>query len=225
MSDSADLARLYADRFSAEQAARMAMWRALCEGYLQRWVGADAAVLEVAAGHCEFINNIAAGKKVAIDLNPEVTRYAADDVHTHVCSSTDMSAVATGSMDVVFVSNFFEHLSKPDILATLREIHRTLRAGGRILVLQPNIRFCAPDYWMFFDHITPLDDRSLEEALVLTDFAVEHRVVRFLPYTTKSRLPSGERLVRLYLRVPLAWRILGQQSFFVARPSDPRRVT
>jgi hypothetical protein len=54
---------------------------------------------------------------------------------------------------------------------------------------------------------------------VLSGFSVEHRVVRFLPYTTKGRLPSGAALVKLYLRVPLAWRVLGQQSFVVATPA------
>jgi hypothetical protein len=31
-------------------------------------------------------------------------------------------------------------------------------------------------------------------------------------------LPKGAWLVRLYLRIPLAWRLLGQQSFVVAEP-------
>ena len=45
-------------------------------------------------------------------------------------------------------------------------------------------------------------------------------VVRFLPYTTKGRLPTDHRLVRLYLRVPLAWRLLGQQTLYIAeRPA------
>jgi hypothetical protein len=39
---------------------------------------------------------------------------------------------------------------------------------------------------------------------------------RFLPYTTKSALPSWPVLVRLYLRCPpLQW-LLGRQMFIVA---------
>jgi ubiquinone/menaquinone biosynthesis C-methylase UbiE len=199
------------------------MWQVLCAGYFQKWVPPDSTVLEVAAGHCEFINSIRAAHKIALDLNPDVKRYAAPEVRAIVTSSSEMGDVDTGSVDVVFISNFFEHVTKPEILATLREVHRVLRPTGRLLVLQPNIRFCQRDYWMFFDHITPLDDRSLEEALLLTDFEVEHRVVRFLPYSTKSRLPSGTFLIRLYLRIPLAWRLLGQQSFVVARPTVAER--
>jgi len=86
-------------------------------------------------------------------------------------------------------------------------------------VLQPNVRYCARDYWQFFDHITPVDDRALAEAFAATGFDVVKTIPRFLPYTTKSRLPTSPALVRLYLKLPLAWRFLGAQSFMVATPS------
>ena len=76
---------------------------------------------------------------------------------------------------------------------------------------------------MFFDHITPVDDRALAEAFAATGFDVELNIPRFLPYTTKSRLPSAPGLVRLYLKVPLAWRVLGAQAFMVGRPAGRGR--
>jgi hypothetical protein len=91
-----------------------------------------------------------------------------------------------------------------------------LKPGGRLLILQPNVRYCAKNYWQFFDHITPVDDRALCEALVVTGFTVQTCVPRFLPYTTKSKLPARTALVRLYLRVRPAWRIFGAQAFIVA---------
>jgi hypothetical protein len=47
---------------------------------------------------------------------------------------------------------------------------------------------------------------------------LEPRVVipKFLPYTTKSRLPQAPWLVSLYLKIPLAWHILGKQALVVA---------
>ncbi|HEY3733415.1 MAG TPA: class I SAM-dependent methyltransferase [Streptosporangiaceae bacterium] len=214
-----NLRRLYATRFAeTETSPRNATWRVLCEDFFQKWINPGATVLEVAAGYCEFINNIKAGKKIAVDLNPEVKRRADSDVRAVVASATSFPEVPGDSIDVVFISNFFEHISKDDILETLHEVHRVLRPTGKILVLQPNIRFCRTDYWMFFDHITPLDDRSLNEALAMTDFGTEKTIVRFLPYTTKSYLPKAAFLVRAYLKVPLLWRIFGQQTFVIARP-------
>ena len=84
------------------------------------------------------------------------------------------------------------------------------------MILQPNIRYCYRDYWMFFDHITPLDHHSLAEALETSGFRVVQSIARFLPYTTKSNLPKSRALVKAYLRLPVAWRLFGQQAFVVA---------
>ena len=48
-----------------------------------------------------------------------------------VSPSTDMHAIADGSVDVVFTSNFFEHLpNKVALVQTLAECHRILRDRG-----------------------------------------------------------------------------------------------
>jgi SAM-dependent methyltransferase len=213
------LKALYRNRFASESEQRQDIWAVLCAHFFQRWVPADAVVLDLAAGHCEFINNIRAGRRIAVDLNPDVTLHAAAGVQTYVLRSDDLVDIAEQSVDVVFISNFFEHISREAILATLVEVRRVLRPGGRLLVLQPNVRYCARDYWQFFDHITPIDDRALVEAFAATGYDVITNIPRFLPYTTKSRLPSGPALVKLYLRVPLAWRVLGAQAFMVATPT------
>ena len=218
MSSTVDVEAIYKRRFTPDLASRQQMWRVLCKGFFQRFVPDTATVLEVGAGYCEFINTIRAGAKIAVDLNPDTRHYANPDIRVVETTSTDLSAIESGTIDVAFASNFFEHLTRGDILDTMREVARVLRPGGRFLILQPNIRFCARDFWMFFDHITPLDQYSLAEALEMSGFRVTKTIVRFLPFTTKSRLPKGAWLVRLYLRVPLAWRLLGQQSFVVAEP-------
>ena len=217
-SDSEDLQVLYANRFGNEEVQRGDLWQVLCTDFFQKWVPAGATVLDVAAGHCEFINNIDAGRKIAVDLNPDVAKRAAIGVETHVSRSDEMTALDDDSVDRVFISNFFEHVPRDVIVSTLLEVRRVLKPGGKLLILQPNVRYCAKDYWMFFDHITPVDDRALVEALNATGYHVELCIPRFLPYTTKSRLPSGPGLVRLYLKVKLAWRVLGAQSFVVATP-------
>jgi SAM-dependent methyltransferase len=212
---------VYKRRFVPDLAFRRKMWQVLCRRFFQRYVPESSTVMEVGAGYCEFINNIRARHKVAVDLNPDTRIYADPDVRVLETTSTDLSEVQSGSVDIAFASNFFEHLERPDILRTMREVARCLAPHGHFLILQPNIRFCARDFWMFFDHITPLDQYSLAEALEMSGFRVTHTIVRFLPFTTKSRVPRWTPLIHLYLSVPLMWRVLGQQTFMVAEPAPP----
>jgi SAM-dependent methyltransferase len=209
---------LYERRFDpAEQAAKREVWAVLCRDFFQRYVRPDDEVLDLAAGFCEFINHIECREKFAVDLNEQVRRHAAPEVTVHVGPAGDLSWLGAESIDLVFASNFFEHLgSKEEMLAVLAEIRRVLRPRGRILVLQPNIRFAYRVYWDFFDHRLPLSDRSMVEGLQLAGFEPSEVRPRFLPYTTKSRLPSWPLLVRLYLRCPPLHRILGQQMFVAA---------
>jgi SAM-dependent methyltransferase len=217
--ESDGLQELYRSRFGGEGEQRDDLWEVLCHDFFQKWVPPTSTVLDLAAGHCEFINHIEAGRRIAVDLNPDVRTRAAAGVQAVVCPSDDMADIPDAAIDRVFVSNFFEHISRETILSTLVETRRVLRSDGQLLILQPNVRFCAKNYWQFFDHITPVDDRALTEALITCGFDVVHSIPRFLPYSTKSRLPSGPALVRLYLKVPLAWRVLGAQTFMVAAPA------
>jgi len=60
------------------------------------------------------------------------------------------------------------------------------------------------------------------EALEGAGFRMVEVRPRFLPYTTKSRLPAWPILVKLYLRVPLAHMVLGKQMFLVAEKPRPQ---
>ena len=91
------------------------------------------------------------------------------------------------------------------------------------MILQPNIRYVGAKYWDYIDHHIALTEESLREGLEVSGFHVVRMIPRFLPYTAKSslgRLVSPEHyenLVSLYLKNPLAWRLLGQQTFVLAR--------
>lgn len=214
---SENLKAIYQRRFKGEVEFRNKMWRVLCVGFFQKFIPKDAVVLEIAAGYCEFINNIFAKKKIALDLNPDIKNFAKQDVEIIHASSTDMGRIKDDSCDVVFTSNFFEHIPKSDIIKTIKEAYRVLRTEGKFLILQPNIRFCHKDYWNFFDHVTPLDDKSLSEALETNGFKVVESRPKFLPYSTKSKLPKAMFLVSLYLKIPWLHQIFGKQAFIVAK--------
>lgn len=216
---SSETSQLYQARFRAhEQARKNQLWKVLCARFFQKYVRPGDSVLDLGAGFCEFINNIECGSKYAVDLNPDTRKYAADGVHVISASSSCLGMLSDDSVDVVFASNFFEHLpDKREFVATLRELRRILRSGtGRLLILQPNIRLLHGRYWDFLDHYLPLTERTLVEALELVGLTPVETRIRFLPYTTKSLLPQHALLVRAYLLLrPLQW-LLGRQTWMVA---------
>ena len=214
-----ELEKLYRHRFNeAELPAKLAIWKVLCADFFSRYVKPTDVVVDIGAGYCEFINNISAGRKIAVDLNPRVHEFAAAGVEVRNESCTQLVSMPDASADVVFMSNFLEHLpSKQMVVDTLAESKRILRQGGSLLILQPNVRLLPGAYWDFIDHHTPLTERSLVEAIISLDMRPTTVIARFLPYTTKSVLPQSPFLVRWYLRVPLAWRLLGKQSFIAAQ--------
>lgn len=207
---------LYRTRFKSQEESRIRVWRVLCERFFQHIVKEDATLLELAAGQCEFINNIKAKRKIAVDLNDDIYGFAGPNVEVLIGSTTDLSVIPAGSIDVVFVSNFLEHIPKNEIVITIQECYRVLRSGGQLIILQPNIRYCYKDYWMFFDHITPLDDRALCELVAAVGFCVTKSIPQFLPYTTKSKLPHSPFLVSIYLLFPILWRFFGAQALLIA---------
>jgi len=83
--------------------------------------------------------------------------------------------------------------------------------------MQPNIRLTGGTYWDFLDHKTPLTEKSIIEAARMADLDIDEVIVRFLPYTTKSRFPQSPWLVRGYLWFRPAWLLLGRQTLLVAR--------
>lgn len=214
------LDRLYGARFSAsDRESKRRLWGILCRSFFQRYVRATDVVLDLGAGFCDFSNNIRAGQKIAVDLNPATSRHADADVEVYQIPLDGLSErIAASSVDLAFASNALEHLRSPDeLLRVLNAVAAVLRPGGRIIVLQPNVRLVGGRFWDFFDHTLPLTEKGMEEALLLVGFEVVESRAGFLPYTTKSALPQWPWLIRLYLGLrPLQW-LFGRQMLIVAR--------
>lgn len=214
-----ELGRLYGHRFSdAERASKARLWQVLCQSFFSRYVPTDGTVVDLGAGYCDFINHVRAARRVAIDKNPDTRAAAEAGVEVHEVALAALGdVVEDGSVDLAFASNVFEHLASPDeLLRVLAVVHRALKPNGKLVIMQPNVRFVGAAFWDFFDHRLPLTEKGMSEALGVSGFRVTEVRARFLPYTTKSRLPQWSSLVRLYLALPLAQRVFGKQMLLVA---------
>jgi ubiquinone/menaquinone biosynthesis C-methylase UbiE len=213
------LKELYAQRFSpAEREKKDRIWRVLCENYFQDLVEPTDTLLDLACGQGEFVRHIRCAHKIAVDLNPEVKDILPAEIRFVQTRADDLGAIDSGSVDVCFVSNFFEHLeSKAQMDAVLLEVRRVLKSGGRLINMQPNVRYEPGRYWDFYDHVLPLSHLSAAEGLAKHGFTIERLIPRFLPFTTKSALPQHPFLVRAYLAFPPIWRVMGGQFLVVAR--------
>ena len=210
--------QIYRNRFGEEEmGGRIELWQVLCNHWFSRYVPADSTTLDLGAGACEFINNIRSSRKYAIDHNPDVTKFAGDDVTCIVAELVDGLQTLPGNhVDRIVVSNVFEHMPNREYLyACLAECYRVLKPGGKIIVMQPNIRVVKERFYDYSDHSLPLTEKGMVESLASNDFVLEEIRPRFLPYTTKSRYPNWPILVRLYLMFPPAHWFLGGQMFLV----------
>lgn len=205
--------KLYEVRFS-DLKERNKLWKLLTANFFNRYINKDDILLDIGCGFGEFINNIQAKKKIGLDIDRQYSKYLYKDIQ-FITSSSEKIPLKAMSVDKVFISNVLEHLDRKAIRKTILEMHRVLKDRGEVIVLQPNIRFLTKDYWMFFDHITPIDDRALVEIFSAHEFKVKKIILKFLPFTTKSHFPINSLLINIYLKFPILWRIFGKQSLLI----------
>ena len=211
-----DLQRIYGARFCSNLGYRKEVWQVLVSDWFSRYVRPDDAVLDLGSGYGEFINTVRCRDKLAMDLNPDAPRFLGADVRFLHQDCSARWPLPDASLDVVFTSNFFEHLPDKTALGrTLDEIYRCLRPGGRLVAMGPNIKYLPGQYWDFWDHYIPLTETSLQEALTTRGFGVDECIGRFLPYTMASGPRYPTALLRAYLALPLAWRFFGRQFLVV----------
>ena len=196
---------------------RAKVWRHLT-AYLARWVPADARVLELGAGWCDFANLVRARSVTAVDLEAVVLTAAAGHVRAIVGDATELRELADASFDVVFASNVLEHLERAQGDRLLAEAVRVLRSGGRLILLQPNFRLQPGRYFDDYTHVAIFTDQSLRDYLAASGWQVEHVAPRFLPLSMRSRGSSLSFLVPWYLRSPVK-PLAGQMLVVARRPA------
>jgi len=196
---------------------RTTVWKEIVR-FLAKFIPQQATVLDIGAGYCDFINNITATNRTALDYSPDFMEYATKGVKTIQTPVTNMVGVEDNSVDVVFASNLFEHLSDEELVQTMKEVKRVLKQGGRLILMQPNYRLAYKTYFDDPTHKKVFSDESLRAFLVSHGFMIELSKPRFLPFSLKSRpslIPPHRLIVRAYLNSPI--KPFAGQMLFVSK--------
>ena len=209
--------RLYEYRFrDVDQRARTAVWQEIAS-YIHERLGRPEVVLDPAAGRGEFINAVPARERWAVDRVAYAEGTYDSGVRAVIADALEADLPA-GHFGGVFVSNFLEHLTTQESVATfLERMCAATSPGGRIAIMGPNFRYCAPQYFDMADHTLIFTHMAIKEHLYAAGFEPESTEPRFLPYSFTGRLPPSTTLIRQYLRMPLAWRLLGKQFLVIGR--------
>jgi len=156
-----------------------------------------------------------------MDLNPDAPKYLDPSVQFLEQDCSSRWQLESNSLQAIFTTNFFEHLhDKAALGRTLDEVFRCLAPDGRLIAMGPNIRYLPGEYWDFWDHQLPLTEKSLAEGLTSRGFQINACIAKFLPYTMVNQREYPTAFLRLYLRMPLVWRIFGKQFLLIASKPD-----
>ena len=197
-------------------AKRDVLWQTLWTHRFSTMVDPNDCVLDLGADYCNFINSVAARRRIAVDAWDQFPKHLLPGIEHHVGSVTDLKFLEDGAVDFAFASNIFEHLTKDDFSIVLSGLRRALSAKGTLTIVQPNYRYAYREYFDDFDHKTVYSHISLADYLTANGFEVFLVEPRFMPLSVKSRLPVNALLIRAWLASP--FKPIGKQMLIRARP-------
>jgi ubiquinone/menaquinone biosynthesis C-methylase UbiE len=208
----------YRMRFAILERYRNDVWKILCNEYFSNFISPESHILDLGAGWGEFINNIHAQRKYAMDINPDTREHLSDEIQFLQQDCSQEWQIPANSLDIVFTSNFLEHLpDKNYIEQTIEQAYRCLKYEGLIICLGPNIKYVIGAYWDFWDHFVALTELSVSELLKLKGFCIQLIIPRFLPYSMSKERTFPLSIVRLYLKLPFLWPLFGKQFLIIGK--------
>jgi len=153
--------------------------------FLSRDLAAGARILDVGCGRGVTLGALAEqGFAVhGFEISAEAARGADSRVEIRIAKKLQEAEYRAASFDQVIIWHVLEHLDDP--VGTLREVHRILKPGGRLIVAVPNLSSlqarCSQAAWFHLDlprHVYHFPLAALRQLLTLTGFQV-HSVHHF----------------------------------------------
>lgn len=210
--------RIYEYRFKGiDLNKKNEVWKEICK-LISDLTKQPQVVLDPAGGMCEFINNIQAQEKWAIDLNQEfIAKYAEPSVKKVIGDNLTVD-LPKDYFDLIFISNFLEHLhSQDEVAGFLEKMFASTKKGGYVVVMGPNFKYAYNEYFDFADHTVCLTDLSIAEHLAGSGFEIMKSCPKFLPLSFRGKLPIHKIFVKIYLQMPFFWQFFGKQFLVVGK--------
>lgn len=195
---------------------REILWKTLCRYYFKKLIHPEFHVLELGAGYAYFINHVLCKKRTAVDQWPLLPRHVQAGVEARVGDVTHLEFIPDHSVDFIFASNLFEHLTRIEFSEVLIQVRQKLKPDGTLNILQPNYKRATREYFDDYTHISIYSDTSMCDFLMANGYRIIECIPGFLPLTIKSNLPIVPWLIRLYLCSP--WKPLAKQMWVRATP-------
>lgn len=195
---------------------RTLVWEVLVN-HLARKFDFGNVVLDAGCGYGDFINQVCANERWALDLNPDVKKYLHPAINFVPSGLHEIKdKISRRDFSFIFSSNVLEHLSRDHIEQFFSDAYQLLAPGGRLGILMPNYRRAFKEYFDDYTHVSPISDVSLRDWLTTFGFKIEFSHPGFMPYSVKdSRLPIQKWLVKCWLLSP--WKPTGKQMLVIGQ--------
>jgi 2-polyprenyl-3-methyl-5-hydroxy-6-metoxy-1,4-benzoquinol methylase len=183
-----ELARFYPDAYYGDPGVKFQPaieWLVRAVGtrhirFLARGVVPGGRILDVGCGRGVLLSELAdRGYEVhGVERSPAAALGADPRAQIRIAPDLAAAGYSAGFFDAVFIWHVLEHLREP--VAAVREVHRILRPGGKLVVAVPNFsslqaRWAGPA-WFHLDlprHAYHFPIRALRELLEQTGFVCE----------------------------------------------------
>ena len=206
----------YHDSRFTKDGRREIVWQCLWRYRFSAMVDPGDCVLDLGAGYGDFINAVAARRRIAVDAWDGFSAHLAPGVEHQVGNITELDFLDDGAVDFAFASNVFEHLTRAELAGALAALRPKLSARGTLTIVQPNYRYAYREYFDDFDHKSVFTHVSLPDYLAANGYETFAVEPRFMPLSVKSRLPVNPLLIRAWLASP--FKPGGKQMLVRARP-------
>jgi 2-polyprenyl-3-methyl-5-hydroxy-6-metoxy-1,4-benzoquinol methylase len=159
--------------------------------YFDRWFnGVRGPILDVGCATGNFIATHP-DQIEGVEFDPDclaVCKKRGFTVHA-LDVATALDQLPEGHYHGVYAKQIIEHLNDP--LKFLKDLHRTLVPGGKVVVLTPNCPYALKTFfWDDYTHVRPLTRGSL------TRLALDAGFTEFKIYTDFRTFPGLGRIVR-----------------------------